>query len=100
MHVDSVIINADGSMSISLTEFMNPAQAATFVGATSSVQVTAPGGGAVAVAITLSIAEHEPDKLYAKNKGLLKMSTSQLHDFAATKRKGLPQYAGDKKRFK
>jgi hypothetical protein len=47
----------------------------------------------------MAIAEHSPDKLYAKNKGLLKMSNSQLHDFAATKRKGLPQYAG-KKRFK
>lgn len=49
----------------------------------------------------MAIAEHEPDKLYAKNKGLLKMSHSQLHDFAATPRKGLPQYAGaKKKRFK
>ena len=38
----------------------------------------------------MAIAEHAPDKLYAKNRGLLKMSHSQLHDFAATKRKGLP----------
>lgn len=38
----------------------------------------------------MSIAEHHPDKLKGKNKGLLKMSHSQLHDFAATKEKGLP----------
>ena len=38
----------------------------------------------------MAIAEHEPDKLYAKNRGLLKMSHSQLHDFAATKRSALP----------
>jgi len=33
----------------------------------------------------MAIAEHEPDKLYAKNKGLLKMTKQQLHDFASTK---------------
>ncbi len=38
----------------------------------------------------MSIAEHAPDKLYSKNRGLLKMSHQQLHDFASTKRKGLP----------
>ena len=32
-----------------------------------------------------AIAEHEPGKLYAKNRGLLKLSHKQLHDFAATK---------------
>jgi hypothetical protein len=41
-------------------------------------------------AIAMSIAEHAPEKLYSKNKGLLKMSHQQLHDYAATKRKGLP----------
>ena len=44
----------------------------------------------------IAIAEHSPSKLYAKNKGLLSMTHSQLHDFAATPRKGLPQYAGKK----
>ena len=39
----------------------------------------------------MAIAEHAPGKLYARNKGLTKMSHSQLHDFAATKRKGLPK---------
>ena len=33
----------------------------------------------------MAIAEHNPSKLYSKNKGVLKMSHSQLHDFAATK---------------
>lgn len=40
----------------------------------------------------MAIAEHEPDELYARNRGLLKMSHSQLHDFASTKEKGLPQH--------
>lgn len=30
----------------------------------------------------MAIAEHEPGKLHAKNKGMLKMSHRQLHDFA------------------
>jgi hypothetical protein len=38
----------------------------------------------------MAIAEHSPGKLMGKNKGLLKMSKSQLHDFAATKEKKLP----------
>ena len=41
----------------------------------------------------MAIAEHEPGKLDPKNKGLLSMTGSQLHDFASTPRKGLPQYA-------
>ncbi len=51
-----------------------------------------------AQAIAMSIAEHNPSQLYARNRGLLKMSHSQLHDFAATPRKGLP--ARKKKGFK
>lgn len=46
----------------------------------------------------MAIAEHAPDKLYAKNKGLLKMSGKQLHDFASTKRKNLPQRVGGGKK--
>lgn len=38
----------------------------------------------------MAIAEHNPGALHARNKGLLKMSQEQLHDFAATKRNGLP----------
>jgi hypothetical protein len=39
----------------------------------------------------IAIAEHHPDELYARNRGLLGMSHQQLHDFAATPEKGLPQ---------
>ena len=39
----------------------------------------------------MAIAEHNPSKLYAKNRGLLKMNRSQLHDFASTKHEGLPK---------
>jgi len=41
----------------------------------------------------MAIAEHEPSKLHAKNRGLLKMSHTQLHDFAATPRGGLRETA-------
>jgi hypothetical protein len=41
----------------------------------------------------MSIAEHNPSKLNPKNRGLLKMSKSKLHEFAATKLKGLPEHA-------
>jgi hypothetical protein len=33
----------------------------------------------------MAIGEHHPEKLYAKNRGILKMSRKQLHDFASTK---------------
>ncbi len=39
----------------------------------------------------MAIAEHHPEKLYKRNRGLLKMSKQQLHDFASTKEKGLPK---------
>lgn len=38
----------------------------------------------------MAIAEHHPEELYPENKGLTKMSHSQLHEFAATKERGLP----------
>lgn len=47
----------------------------------------------------MAIAEHDPDKLYAKNKGLAKMSQGQLHDFAATPRKGLPKKVAPTKKM-
>jgi hypothetical protein len=43
--------------------------------------------------IAMAIAEHEPQKLDKRNRGLLKMTHEQLHDFAATPRKGLPKKA-------
>lgn len=33
----------------------------------------------------MAIAEHAPSKLHKKNRGLLKMSKGQLHDYASTK---------------
>lgn len=47
----------------------------------------------------MAIAEHTPDKLYARNKGMAQMSKSQLHDFASTPRKGLPKKKGKKSAF-
>lgn len=35
--------------------------------------------------IVMAIAEHAPQKLYKRNRGVLKMSMAQLHDFASTK---------------
>lgn len=40
--------------------------------------------------IAMAIAEHAPQKLYKRNKGLKKMSHQQLHEFASTARTGLP----------
>lgn len=39
-----------------------------------------------------AIAEHHPEELYARNKGLKKMSHKQLHEFASTSEKHLPSY--------
>ena len=39
----------------------------------------------VAQRAAMAIAEHHPEKLYARNKGMLKMSHEQLHDYASTK---------------
>ncbi len=41
----------------------------------------------------MSIAEHNPKKLYARNRGMLKLGHKQLHDFASTPRKGLPKHS-------
>jgi hypothetical protein len=39
----------------------------------------------------MGLALHNPDKVYPENKGVLKMTKKQLHDFASTKEKGLPE---------
>ncbi len=44
----------------------------------------------------MAVAEHSPEKLKGKNKGLAKMSKEKLHEFASTKEKGLPQHAKSK----
>jgi hypothetical protein len=38
-----------------------------------------------------AIAEHHPEKLKKANRGLLKLSHQQLHDFASTSEKRLPE---------
>lgn len=42
----------------------------------------------------MAIAEHSPEKVKAKNRGILKMTHKQLHEFAATKHTGLPERVG------
>lgn len=50
--------------------------------------------------IVMAIAEHEPEKLYARNAGLKKMSHKDLHDFASTPRHNLPYSLAHKARKK
>ncbi len=40
--------------------------------------------------IAMAIAEHHPDQVFERNKGMLDMTQGQLHDFASTKEKNLP----------
>lgn len=45
----------------------------------------------------MAIAEHEPRKLYKRNRGLKKMSKGELREYAKTKEKGLPKKKGKKR---
>lgn len=54
MHIDNVTMNADGSMTLTLTEFFNQAIAATFAGATVSGSAAAPGGGAITLTVNVT----------------------------------------------
>ena len=38
----------------------------------------------------MAMAEHNPSKVKKKNRGVLKMSKRQLHEYASTKEKKLP----------
>jgi len=40
--------------------------------------------------VAAAIAEHEPEKLYARNKGMATMGKKELHMMASTPEKGLP----------
>jgi hypothetical protein len=42
----------------------------------------------------MAIAEKHPEELSPKNRGLLAMSHQDLHDFASTPEKGLPERKG------
>jgi hypothetical protein len=50
--------------------------------------------------IAMAIAEHHPEELSAKNAGLKDMTHQQLHDFASTPEKGLPQHVHKKASYK
>lgn len=39
----------------------------------------------------IAIAEHSPEKLYKRNRGMLGMSQGEMHKFASTKERGLPK---------
>ena len=39
----------------------------------------------------MQIAEHDPQKLYKRNRSLLRMTHAQLEDYTHTKKKGLPE---------
>lgn len=41
----------------------------------------------------MAIAEHKPEMLFDKNKGVLKMGKQEMHKFASTEEKGLPKKA-------
>jgi hypothetical protein len=38
----------------------------------------------------MGLAEHNPGSVSKKNRGVLSMNRKQLHEFAATPKKGLP----------
>jgi len=42
--------------------------------------------------VAMAIAEHHPEKLYKRNKGLAKMSKQQLSEFARKSTKGSPEF--------
>ena len=55
VHVDNFTINADGTATLTLSEWMNPAVAATFAGATVAGVASNPdAGGQVKLVITIT----------------------------------------------
>ncbi len=40
----------------------------------------------------MAIAKHSPGKLFARNKGVLKMSKDEMEKYASTPTKGLPKH--------
>jgi hypothetical protein len=50
--------------------------------------------------IAMAIAEHHPEQLKPENKGLAEMTHKQLHDFASTPEKGLPEHVHKKASYK
>lgn len=54
MHIDQVTLNLDGSMTITLNEFLNPIVAASFNGATVTGTVTNPNSQQIVATVTLT----------------------------------------------
>lgn len=48
----------------------------------------------------MAVAAHHPDKLYAKNKGVLGMKHSDMHDYASTKETSLPDKVAKVKKLR
>lgn len=48
----------------------------------------------------IGLAEHHPDQVSDKNKSILGMSKSDMHDFASTKEKDLPIKVAKVKRLR
>jgi hypothetical protein len=46
----------------------------------------------------MAIAEHHPEEVFKRNRGVLQMSGKQLHEFAETPEKKLPERKTAKKR--
>jgi len=46
----------------------------------------------------MGLAKHHPEKVYKRNRAVTKMTKTQLHEFAATKEKGLPKKKKKKRR--
>ena len=46
----------------------------------------------------VAVAEHHPSKLYARNRGLLKMKRADMHAFASTKEKGLAKHKSTRRK--
>ena len=42
----------------------------------------------------IGLAEHHPEQVSAKNRGILSMRKSDMHDFASTPEAGLPRKKG------
>lgn len=45
----------------------------------------------------MAIGEHHPDALYAKHRGVARMTHQELHDFASTSERGLSEHVKPKK---
>lgn len=43
----------------------------------------------------MAIAEHHPEQLHKRNRGVLSMMKSSLHEYASTPEKGLPKKKGN-----